>query len=114
MDKFFRLDYGHEELEALLDKLNAGKLLTPDEYSYLIEVIGGVQNISTFDGDYNNLENKPHIPERVDQLQDHKDYVLKEELTTIDLYTLQCTKNYTSYWTADFEKKVKNYIEKIK
>jgi hypothetical protein len=87
LDKFYRLDYGHEELEVLLDKLNAGKLLTPEEYSYLKEVIGGVQNISTFNGDYNNLNNKPHIPETVEELRDSDSYAtvayLEEKLRAV-------------------------------
>lgn len=36
-----------------------------------------------------------------------------EELSTIDLDALQSTKDYSLYWTSDFEKKVKEYIENI-
>ena len=37
-----------------------------------------------------------------------------EELKTIDLDTFRSTNDYSIYWTSDFEKQVKGYIENIK
>lgn len=62
---YFNLDYTHDEIEALLDKINNGCVLSNDEYAKLIEI--GLDNISTFSGDYNDLINTPDIIEKVSE-----------------------------------------------
>ena len=56
-DEFYNLDYTHDELEFLLDKINNGNVLSNDEYEKLIKI--ELDSISTFSGDYNDLINKP-------------------------------------------------------
>ena len=56
-EKFFNLDYTHDELEFLLDKINNGNVLSDEQYEKLIKI--ELDNISSFSGDYNDLINKP-------------------------------------------------------
>ena len=56
-EEFYNLDYTHDELEFLLDKINNGNVLSNDEYEKLIKI--ELDSISTFSGDYNDLINKP-------------------------------------------------------
>lgn len=65
--KFYLLDYTHEELEALLDKIHDGFVLTQAEYDKLINQIG-LENISTFDGKYSSLIGAPEIPDAMSDL----------------------------------------------
>lgn len=67
------LDYTHRQLEDLLKKLEENYMLTAEEYTHLIEDIG-LDNISTFTGDYDDLFNKPFIPTRIVDLYDHREY----------------------------------------
>ena len=62
--KYTDLGYTHEELKALLKKIEDGAVLTSDERKTLIEDIG-LKNISTFNGNYNNLYNLPDIRQKV-------------------------------------------------
>ena len=55
------LGYTHHEIDALLRKIKTGKVLTNEEYEHLLQV--GITNLSTFSGDYNDLENAPDISE---------------------------------------------------
>lgn len=57
-NKYYKLSYSHDQIEALLNMLSTQKLLDTDSYYKLMTVI---DNISTFDGDYNSLTNKPNI-----------------------------------------------------
>ena len=57
-DRFFQLDYTHEEIEDLLDKIKNGYVLTKEEYDKLALKL---ENLSTFSGDYNDLTNKPDL-----------------------------------------------------
>jgi hypothetical protein len=61
------LNYTHRQLRDLLKKLEDNKLLTPEQYEQLIVDIG-LNNISTFTGDYDDLFNKPFIPIRTSEL----------------------------------------------
>ena len=56
--KYHKLNYSHDQIEALLNMLSTQKLLDTVSYYKLMSVI---DNISTFDGDYNSLNNRPNI-----------------------------------------------------
>lgn len=63
-DNFYYLDYTHDELDALLEYLSRIKseekmLLTQEEYSRLRSALNFIEK---FDGNYENLTNKPEIP----------------------------------------------------
>ena len=62
--KYTDLGYTHEELKALLKKIKDGAVLTQNERKILIEDIG-LNNISTFNGNYNSLYNLPDIRQKV-------------------------------------------------
>ena len=67
---YYYLDYTHEQLEELLDHLakimNEEKmLLTKEEYSKLLNALNFIER---FDGDYENLLNKPDIPTHLSDL----------------------------------------------
>ena len=62
---FFQLDYSHEDLEFLLEKIKKGYVLSEKDYNALKSI--GIDNISTFSGDYNDLKN---IPDIVKQIED--------------------------------------------
>ena len=67
---YYYLDYTHEQLEELLDHLakimNEEKmLLTKEEYSKLLNALNFIEG---FDGDYENLLNKPDIPTHLSDL----------------------------------------------
>ena len=57
--KYFKLDYTHEEIVALLEKLKTNHILTLDEYKKLHSIF---QDLERFNYDYNNLINTPYIP----------------------------------------------------
>ena len=62
---FSNLGYSHEELEFLLGKIEKGFVLSEKDYKLLKDI--GVENLSTFSGDFNDLKNKPDV---VKQIQD--------------------------------------------
>ena len=62
---FSNLGYSHDELEFLLGKIEKGFVLSEKDYNLLKEI--GIENFSTFSGDYNDLKN---IPDIVKQIQD--------------------------------------------
>lgn len=69
---FYKLDYSHEELEALLDKLNFGYVLSEDQFNRLKEILQ--MNISEFDGNYEKLTNKPKIPSSMSELNNDMNF----------------------------------------
>ena len=71
--EFADLQYTHGELRKLLEKLDKGELLTKEQYNKLINEIG-LENISTFNLDYYELDNRPTIPVRVSQLFNDRNY----------------------------------------
>lgn len=75
-EKIYNLKYTHEQLVALLKKLEEGRLLSEDQYKQLTEEIG-LDNISTFDLDYFNLKNLPYIPVRLGDLYNDVGYDVK-------------------------------------
>ena len=62
---FSNLGYTHDELEFLLNKIDKGFVLSEKDYNLLKEI--GIENLSTFSGNYNDLKN---IPDIVKQIQD--------------------------------------------
>ena len=76
---FYNLDYTHEAIEELLDKIHDGYVLSEEQYNKLVEVIS-MEFISTFDGDYNNLENAPYIPVKMSDLENDAQYQTAENL----------------------------------
>ena len=62
---FSNLGYTHEELEFLLGKIEKGFVLSEKDYKLLKDI--GIENLSTFSGDFNDLKNKPDV---VKQIQD--------------------------------------------
>lgn len=79
---FYSLSYSHNEIEQLLRKIASGNVLKADDYDKLINIIG-LDNISTFSGNYNDLENTPNIPYWTSDLKDDldlakRDYVDRE------------------------------------
>ena len=74
--KYVSLDFGHGEINKLLKKINDGMVLSKEQYQKLINEIG-LDKISTFDGDYNKLNNLPQIPTKVSELE--LDIEIKQE-----------------------------------
>ena len=74
--KYVSLDFGHDEINKLLKKINDGMVLSKEQYQKLINEIG-LDKISTFNGDYNKLNNLPQIPTKVSELE--FDIELKQE-----------------------------------
>lgn len=90
-DVFRRLDYTHEELDAMLYRLFHGHILTSEEYAKLREL--GVENLSTFSGDYNDLKNKPDFAIELQKAIDFSDIETKG---SIDEKLKQLTSNFTN------------------
>ena len=65
--KYVDLGYHHKELLELLNKIENGNVLSKTQYKKLIEDIG-LENISTFDGDYNKLNNLPDLNNEIKQV----------------------------------------------
>ena len=76
---FYNLDYTHEVIEELLDKIHDGYVLSEEQYNKLVEIVS-MEFISTFDGDYENLSNKPIIPSKMSELENDKQYQTAENL----------------------------------
>ena len=62
--KYIALDFTHEEINTCMNKIKKGMVLTQKEYDKLIKEIG-LNNISTFNGDYNSLKNLPELPKKL-------------------------------------------------
>lgn len=86
-EEYFMLDYTHEEIEALFDKINDGFMLNEAQYKKLIEEIG-LENISTFSGKYDELEGAPTIPGRMSDLENDMQFqsanVLNDKLVVLN------------------------------
>ena len=61
---FFQLDYSHEDLEFLLEKIEKGYVLSEKDYNDLKAI--GIENISTFSGKYEDLKNVPDIVKQIE------------------------------------------------
>lgn len=76
---FYSLSYTHHEIEELLRKIAAGRVLLAADYDKLINIIG-LDNISTFSGNYNDLQNLPNIPVYTSELQDDIGFDTKDNV----------------------------------
>ena len=76
---FYSLSYTHQEIEELLRKIAAGRVLLAADYDKLINIIG-LDNISTFSGNYNDLLNAPNIPHYTSELQDDIGFDTKDNV----------------------------------
>ena len=61
LKSFYELGYTHMELEALLEKISKGELLTKEQYSILMNTIDIIKGVTTFNGTYESLPDKPDI-----------------------------------------------------
>lgn len=85
--KYVLLDFGHDEINKLLRKINDGMVLSKEQYQKLINEIG-LENISVFDGDYNKLNNLPQIPTKVSELEFDIELKENEGMTEEDVNAL--------------------------
>ena len=85
--KYVLLDFGHDEINKLLRKINDGMVLSKEQYQKLINEIG-LENISVFDGDYNKLNNLPQIPTKVSELEFDIELEENEGITEEDVNAL--------------------------
>lgn len=65
LKRFYELGYTHEELERLLEKIANGELLTKEQYDILMTTVDIIQGVTSFDGTYESLPDKPDIVEVV-------------------------------------------------
>lgn len=77
LSKFHALGYTHEELEALLQKIDNKAFLSEDEYQRLVMAIEIIDALSLFDGSYNSLTDKPDI---VDTVRQTNEFATTKEL----------------------------------
>lgn len=61
LKSFYELGYTHSELEALLEKISKGELLTKEQYDLLMASISIIEGLTTFNGTYESLPDKPDI-----------------------------------------------------
>ena len=74
IEDFHILKYDHEELEALLNKIDKGFMITEEQYQALLDR-------GYFGGDYNDLSNKPVIPTDTSDLTNYANFVTQNDLT---------------------------------
>ncbi len=86
--KYRSLNFNHAEINELLTKIQKGFVLTEAEHKKLFEEIG-IDNISSFDGDYESLENKPVIPDKVSMLNNDAGFQTQEQ---VDIKLLEIRK----------------------
>lgn len=77
LSKFHALGYTHDELEALLQKIDNKAFLSEDEYNRLVMAIEIIDALSLFDGSYDSLTNKPDI---VDTVRQTNEFATTKEL----------------------------------
>lgn len=97
--QYYLLSYHHDEIQGLLDKINAGKVLSGSDYKELIERIG-LENISTFSGSYNDLTDLPDLEKLVQDL-----IALNEEsyIAAIDDWVKELNQQTVDDYTKKFE-----------
>jgi hypothetical protein len=81
-EKYYFLNYTHDQIAELLAKMFCNEMLTIEQYDQLINQIG-LDNISTFDLDYYKLKNRPNLPTRTSHLINDTGFVDKLELNEV-------------------------------
>jgi hypothetical protein len=73
IEQNYVLPYTHDELLELLERIATGHMLTKSEYDLLKDIIvgDGIEGEIIFSGDYNDLINKPEIPQNMSDLDDY-------------------------------------------
>lgn len=75
---YYNLDYSHEEIEELFDKIHDGYVLSKEQYDKVIEVLN--MEVSEFSGNYEDLKNLPTIPQMMSELQNDVHFQTAEEV----------------------------------
>lgn len=65
---YHQLSFNHDDIDELLKKIASGNVLSTSDYDKLVNIIG-IDNISTFSGNYNDLQNTPNIPHYTSELE---------------------------------------------
>jgi hypothetical protein len=86
------LDYDHNEINALLAKIENGYLLTEEERQWLTDK--DILDFSTFSGSYEDLVDKPFIPTSIDELDGYEKIENLE--TELQLLTADCNEELAS------------------
>ena len=73
IEHYYVLPYTHEELLDILERIKYGHILSKSEYEAFKDIIlgGEIEGEILFSGDYNDLINKPKIPEYFSELKDY-------------------------------------------
>lgn len=79
LKSFYELGYTHTELEELLEKISSGEFLTKEQYDLLIASISIIEGLTTFNGTYESLPDKPDI---VDVIRQSAEFVPFTEFDT--------------------------------
>ena len=74
---YYNLDFSHEELESLLDKINEGYVLSEAQYKRVVEIVN-MDRVSDFDGFYDSLKDKPVFPSKLSELENDCNYQTAE------------------------------------
>ena len=75
---YYNLDYSHEQIEELFDKIHDGYVLSKEQYDKVMEVLK--MNISEFSGNYEDLMNLPTIPQMMSELENDMHFQTAEEV----------------------------------
>ena len=78
-NQVYVLNYSHEQVNALLEKIDKGFVLDEAQFKKLIEEIG-LENISTFSGDFADLVNVPAEKEKLSQFENDLRFISAEAL----------------------------------
>ena len=94
-NKYYLLNYTHEKIQALLQKIDEGWVLNEADYDQLINIIG-LDNISTFSGWYDDLQGKPNLTLEVEKA-----------VNAINATTIEAIRNFILEQDAAIENELK-------
>ena len=75
---YYNLDYSHEQIEELFDKIHDGYVLSKEQYDKVLEVLN--KDVSEFSGNYEDLKNLPTIPQMMSDLENDMHFQTAEEV----------------------------------